>query len=371
MNTDVGVARWRELIDAFLVQRERLVRIHPALYEMSRPNPGATEEQLVAAEERLGHAIPAQNRQFLTVANGWKDWNQSSALLSSDEIGAGVLSAEEFAVMIEGDPREWHGYDEWIQIAASDAGYWSTYLLCRDSQGEAAGTVVPWPHADRFHESFEQYLVDELASLTEWLDGEELGPHGRYWGRDLRVDPPTMRDIVERLAALRAELAQLQGWPIPEPPNPGAAPSDLEALEGRLGRTLHPEHREFLEIADGVPGHPHYLSAAEIISGEPWTRALAERDRHNWPAPSIQSAGETPWHNLTFAAEFAERAGVTPFATQVMVAYGVDPEDGLVRAVVDDTKYMGTSGVSSRGTVREHLLSEIDALSGQVEALRG
>lgn len=271
--------------------------------------------------------------------------------------------------MIAGDPREWHGYDEWTQITRAQDSYWAAYLLMRDSQGEPAGSVHLWP-GDAITDSFENYLVDELATLTEWLDGEELGLHGRYWGRDLRLDPPTMRDIVERLAALRAEFAQLQGRPVPEPLNPGAAPSDLEALEGLLGRPLHPEHREFLEIADGLPGHPHYLSAAEIISGEPWTRALAERDRRNWRAPSPQSTGMTTWRDLAFAAEFAARADLTPFATQVMMAYGVDPEDGLVRAAVDDSKYMGTSGMSSRGTVREYLLTEIDGLCQQIESWR-
>lgn len=374
MNTDVGVARWRELIEAFLVQRERLVRIHPDLYEMSRPNPGATEEQLVAAEERLGFRIPAQYREFLTVANGWREWNQDTALLPCDEIGHGTISESEGLGirLADGDVLvEWRSDDDWLRIADSDGTYWETFMLHRDSQGYRAGQLMMTPHGDRFHDSFEDYLVDQLAALTEWLDGEELGPHGRYWGRDLRLDPPTMQQIVDRLAALRVEFAELSGDPVPDPPNPPAAPSDITALEGHLGRQLHPEHREFLEVADGWPGNPHPLSCAEIITGDAWAEALAARDRHNdWQAAEFARFGGSTWQKPGPAAEAAAGVSVTPFATQVISVWGVDTEDGRVLDVLRYAEDLARGYKGSYGTVREHLLSQIDGLCQQIESWR-
>ncbi|BDD83664.1 hypothetical protein TPB0596_34270 [Tsukamurella pulmonis] len=374
MNTDVGVARWRELIEAFEEQRERLVRIHPDLYAMSRPNPGATEEQLLAAEKRLGHPIPAQYCEFLTVANGWSEWNQDVALLSCDQIGHGTISESEGLGirLAEGDVLvEWSTDTDWVRIAQSDGSYWETFMLHRDSQGYLAGQMMMTPHGDHFYDSFEQYLVEELASLTEWLDGEELGPHGRYWGRDLRIDPPTMRQIVERLAELRVEYAALRGEPAPDPPNPGAAPSDIAALEGRLGRALHPEHREVLEVADGWPGNPHILSCAQIITGDLWAEALAARDRHNaWQAADFARCGVSTWQKPGPAAEAAAGVSVTPFATQAIFVWGIDIEEGRVLDVLTYVEDVARGYKRSYGTVREHLLSQIDGLCQQIESWR-
>ncbi|KXO88874.1 SMI1/KNR4 family protein [Tsukamurella pseudospumae] len=378
MNTDVGVARWRELIDAFVVQQERLVRIHPDLYEMTRPNPGATEEQLLAAEERLGHPIPNQYREFLTVANGWKDWSQSNTLLSCDEIGAGVLSADEFSVMIAGDPREWHGYDEWTQITRAQDSYWTAYLLMRDSQGEPAGSVHLWP-GDAITGSFENYLVDELATLTEWLDREELGPWGRVWGGD--STPPTMQAIVAKYAELRREIeAMAVDGTIAGQPNPPATQESIDALESRLGHPLHPEHAELLLTADGWPGIPYLLSTHEIIDGSRWRASLVERDNRDRQALSEKErafaqfgVSVPPAPDRPSAGEVAAASGVTPFAAWGPCAIGVDPVDGFVRWLPFDSKYGDDpSDITTRsaGTVRAYLLDEIDQLNTRVEGLR-
>ncbi|MCA0158770.1 SMI1/KNR4 family protein [Tsukamurella sp. M9C] len=374
MNTDVGVARWRELIDAFLEQRERLIRIHPDLYEMSQPNPGATEEQLLAAEARLGHRIPAQYREFLAVADGWSEWNSDVSLLSCAEIGHGTISETEGLGirLAEGDVLvNWSTDVDWIRIADSEGTYWETFLLHRDSQGYRAGQLMMTPHGDHFYESFEQYLVEELADLTTMLDGEELGPHGKYWGRDLRLDPPTMQQIVERLAALRVEFAELCSDPAPGSPNPGAAPSDIATLEGHLGRPLHREHRELLEVADGWPGNPRILSCAEIIAGDAWAETLAARDRHNdWQAADFARCGVSTWQKPGPAADAADTVSVTPFATQVIAVWGIDTDDGSVLDVLTYVEDVARGYKRSYGTVREHLLSQIDGLCQQIESWR-
>jgi hypothetical protein len=46
---------------------------------------GATESQLQATEERLGIALPASYRNFLSVTNGWNDWQVGPPRLYSAE----------------------------------------------------------------------------------------------------------------------------------------------------------------------------------------------------------------------------------------------------------------------------------------------
>jgi hypothetical protein len=46
---------------------------------------GATESQIQATEERLGIALPASYRNFLSVTNGWNDWQVGSLRLYSTE----------------------------------------------------------------------------------------------------------------------------------------------------------------------------------------------------------------------------------------------------------------------------------------------
>lgn len=205
---------------------------------MSLPNPGATEEQLLEAEDRLGYRIPDQYREFLTIANGWSDWNQSSRLLSCDEIGHGTLSEKEGVGirLTEGNRFvEWETDEDWVRIVDDPESYWESFILHRASQGCQAGQLMVMPHGDRFYDSFEDYLVDELKGLTVWLDGEELGAHGRYWGRDLRLDPPSMHDIVERLVSLRAEFAEMREEPVPAPPNGGGGTVGHRRARGAPG----------------------------------------------------------------------------------------------------------------------------------------
>lgn len=376
-SSSVGVARWRELIDAFRVQRERLVAVSDGLYEMSEPNPGASEEQLAAAEQRLGYEIPAQYREFLTVANGWRDWNQDTGLLSCDEIGHGTISESEGLGirLAEGDVLvSWESDADWVRIADSDGTYWETFMLHRDSQGYRSGQLMMTPHGGKFYDSFEEYLVEELAALTEFIDGEALGPHGKYWGRDLRLDPPTMQEIVDRLYAKRIEYANVRGEQPPQAPNPRAGASDIAAVESHLGHPLHPEHRELLMVMNGWPGNPHILSTTEITSGEAWAAALRERDRHNdWQAADFARVGISSWEKPEPAAVVADRATVTPLFTQVLMAYGVDVDDGIVREI-EDRRYAVVepvgSGIVPRGTVREFLLSEIDGVCQQIDAWR-
>src|SRR4051812_2112144 len=49
--------------------------------------PGATEEQIVALENRLGTTLPLSYQEFLKVSNGWRGTGSSiRGFLSTDEI---------------------------------------------------------------------------------------------------------------------------------------------------------------------------------------------------------------------------------------------------------------------------------------------
>lgn len=110
------------------------------------------------------------------------------------------------------------------------------------------------------------------------------------------------------------------------------------------------------------------------MSGTLWAAALAERDRHNdWQAAEFARAGVTTWEKPESAVEAAGRVSVTPFLTRVICVSGVDPDDGYVRDVIDDAKYvadMMRGYQRSPGTVREYLLTEIDGLCQQIESWR-
>lgn len=70
MSTPMGPDVWRDLIEQLVAQKQRLMETSD-LEEDTRPNPGATEAQLAAAERRLGRPLDAQYRELLSVADEW------------------------------------------------------------------------------------------------------------------------------------------------------------------------------------------------------------------------------------------------------------------------------------------------------------
>jgi cell wall assembly regulator SMI1 len=375
VNTDVGVARWQELIDAFLAQKERLVKANPELYERSHPNPGATEEQLLAAEERLGHRIPAQYREFLTVANGWDSWGGISGRLVSTETISGGSGFEVSIRQVDNTFLEWETDADWIRIENDPV----TMILHRDSQGYPAGSVVRPVYGHKIYASFEEYMTEELADLTAWADREALGPHGAAWGRTLQGAQPTLKEIVRRLVDARLDVATLEhcldGFTAPAAP---ATEEELVAVERAIGRRLHPEHRELLGLMNGWPGIPYILSTAEIIDGERWRAALTEKDRFDADSRRqrnlafAQAGIPIPEDDRPAASVRAAAVDAVPFAAWAICTLGVDVDDGFVRWIPDDAKYGEEPGgmtTRSVGTVREYLLSEIDQLHTRTEAL--
>lgn len=81
---------WADFISTMGALRQELAEAdRDGLHELTLPRPAATESQLGEAEERLGHPIDAQYREFLRHADGWPDFYLGAGLLSADELGAG------------------------------------------------------------------------------------------------------------------------------------------------------------------------------------------------------------------------------------------------------------------------------------------
>lgn len=375
MGASVDRAAWRELIDRLIEQKRRLVSLDR--YESdTMPNPGATEEQLSEAEARLGRPLDPQYRELLSVANGWEHFANSCSLLGTDDIGsgprweAGLMHAE-----------IWFDHNSWGDnigapndpasfqlVVENDNGYsGNVFLFIAEGYELPTGAAVPLAPEITYPDLY-SYVRNELDYLTKSADGLTLGEYSEpWWGRNIRTNPPTLTEILAKVA----ELARIVQPDVPSPLRPGAAIADLDELDNYLSGTLDPDHRELLLISNGVSTPywelGHILSSHEILSGTPWREALARRQteedlEHN-PPPWDPDAARRRVLGLPDPEQPApvlERIGhipAVPFALSHNAFYGIDTEDGCVRSLLDDGAYFAAYGQRPGGlTIREHLL---------------
>jgi hypothetical protein len=82
----------------------------------------------------------------------------------------------------------------------------------------------------------------------------------------------TWRELIDRFIEERHRYAVPDGGPFAHP-NPGADEGQLRAAEERIGRTLDPQHREFLSVADGWDrylGSSSLLGTDDLGAGPRW-----------------------------------------------------------------------------------------------------
>lgn len=390
MATPVGRDAWRELLDLLAAQRRRLAEYDDLHQPLTLPKPGATEEQLCAAEARLGYALDPHYREFLSVADGWDEYFISANLLGTADIGAGIrweramdtvdtLFSSSEGYIAEGlgianDPSN-------CQSIGDDLNGYHNHLVLfiRDAPGCRAGNVVTVDvdvDVTDIRPDLYSFLTDELPRLTDWADRHSLGPHSEPWGRDLRVHPPTMGEIVTKIARLAEMGPHLDDLP-PRRRRPvvlhsGATPAALDALEQGLGHRLHPEHRELLAVTDGMSlpdGRiDHILSVDDLRCGDRWREAISRIQESEDTKLRYQiedhQRGHAPEPEPT--APVAVRLTIipaTPFGVSPFDLHGVDTRDGFVRNLLCDGIIPGLLGhTSADGPVREHLLSLCDAL---------
>ncbi|MBL1080019.1 SMI1/KNR4 family protein [Nocardia sp. 2] len=377
MAAPVGSRAWRELLDQMVVERVRLAAADEYERPLTLPRPGATEAELRAAEERLGHSLDPHYRVFLSVADGWDSYFIGSSLLGTADIGAGerwvgaTNTLKWFMENSSGYFAEGLGIpdDSTVcqAIGDNDNGYSNhLYLLLHDTSGSPAGGVFPLEvDQDTIWPDLYSYLSHLLPSLRSFADSAELGPHSDAWGRDIRRDPPAMADIVARIAELSA-LAYPEASTVI---STGATPETLDALDRELGRALHPEHRELLSAANGMTT-PEWtigrvLSVEEIRDGVCWdaalTRAQQIQDDHYRVVLGYLDPAPEP---KPPARERINRIAAVPFAVWGGKLFGVNIGDGRVLDLLDDMFTYGQPIGPHRsfGTVREHLLTACDHL---------
>lgn len=344
----VGTRAWHQLLERMVELNERLFKVTDEPYSQTTPNAGASEAQLLAAEHRIGRALPAQYRELLTVADGWDNYFLHASLLGTDDIATGSRFTDaaeaitisfpepggDFADLLGGTERletclpvTW-GDNDWrsniVAFLEYPGGDWSDEVL------------VLGPEPPRSRDLY-TCLHDEMLTNLDYVIREERGPHSPTWGRDIRLDPPPTRDILDFIRRLTARLSLVSPGPALRPGAPTAA---LDRLAEELGDALHPDHRELLGLADGLELVQRATTGHEII---PYLRVL--------------SAEEILSH--VHSRSPGSPAGVVPFAIG-HGPVGIDPVDGGLHWPQDTVAHARRP----QTTIREMLLDHLDVLYG-------
>ncbi|MFW0791151.1 SMI1/KNR4 family protein [Gordonia sp. CPCC 205333] len=398
--------QWRELLAAYTAEVARVAQAGD-LFDATTPNAGATEEQIREAETRLGYRLPDDHRTMLSVANGWDDYDIGESILGTDELGQGPrweAMCETLAIFFgEGDwLAEKLGVEKnWphlLPVIAYDNGWTGECFLYTADGGEhRAGAAFELGDFDviggGIHSDFYDLMSAKLTKFREFVDWEVKGDHARTWGRDIRVNPPTVTQILDKVDELSAEA----GSDARIGRRPGVTDAELAELEKVLGTELHVAHRAVLQTSNGLDHvNIHILSADEIADVDSWEQlrhsaADSEIDSQLWIKSSVAASTGESVDEDAIRDEITGRLAkipAIPFAHRQIVAqragditgpsvprywvYGVDRRDGAVRSLLDDPLVTPLSGAyePSRGDAREYLLAFADDAYWRAEAMK-
>lgn len=373
--------QWQELIDAFVVEARRYAEVSEH-YELTLPQPGASEAELAQAEQRLGYRLDPDYRTLLSIANGW-DGFFFVDLLGTADLGQGNRSAhclETVTVFADNctDFAEMKGVgDDWsacLPVLYDDNGYsGQTCMFITDGPGrQRAGSVFGlrdepedlWP-------DLYSYLSDDLNSKRKMVEYEVRGQWSDPWDRNIRTDPPTLPSILDKLD----EQLLATGQPVMTR-HPGATETALHAAGQHLTHALHPEHRALLQISDGLdlPSFGHILSTTELADSRRWQELLELAVLHEQDALDHHKKSGVMLPDALYSETVATRIGripAIPFAYSIIQCevfgyksvsynlYGVDVRDGKVRHLIQDAAPTSpnTYHPDYACTVQEHFLS--------------
>ncbi|MDL9935367.1 SMI1/KNR4 family protein [Gordonia sp. ABSL1-1] len=99
---------WQNLIDAQLDIHQKLIDAgYP--YDPAAQHAPASEDQIRAAEDRLGTPLTDQHRELLLITNGWTEQHGFNSLLSTEDLGDGItpLGTEQFQFETYPEPGSW------------------------------------------------------------------------------------------------------------------------------------------------------------------------------------------------------------------------------------------------------------------------
>ncbi|GAB3444123.1 hypothetical protein GCM10027570_13110 [Streptomonospora sediminis] len=245
---------------------------------------GATEEQLTAAEERLGAELPPSYRSFLAASNGWRDISAfMNELLSAENIEwlDGSDAAEYLFLLDDVAP---HDLEERVLLVSGegDAQYWLLDSGDVSPDGEWAAYIwASWyPALGDRHRSFADLVAAERESF-EMLKAAD--------GRPVNSDGAEELLAEGRRAALRGDAeAALRFFERAGNKGSGTAAYLEVVLEAFLGGTW--SHHDLRHLM----GRPHVVEeiGAEQIANEaaPLFVAGAARERHGGSVPAAATA---------------------------------------------------------------------------------
>jgi len=157
---------WGNLIGYLVQVRDRLHSYDPVVFPDTIPHVGATEEQLAAAEGRIGRPLDPLHRELLSYANGWPDFFQSVDLLSTEQIGSDgewIVGHQLLEVLYEsaGYPLDWPKLED-VYLMASKQGAGRTKMVVwrtGPTSPDGGHPVIWWDDADD----------DRFADVHEFL----------------------------------------------------------------------------------------------------------------------------------------------------------------------------------------------------------
>lgn len=166
---------WPVLIGTMGLVKEKINSEDPEqLADFTIPRLKATEDQIRAAEERLGEPLPASYREFLLHANGWDCFHWTLDLFGTEDLTAGPrheAAAETLAIYDDAGTLEELGLtmDQVIPIGVATHGN-DLVLLIREGYSDAG--KVSWldgEEIDRF-DNFAHYFTSMIEYQRLYLN---------------------------------------------------------------------------------------------------------------------------------------------------------------------------------------------------------
>lgn len=392
--------RWQELINGFVTEMRRRASVD-ANFELTLPNPGASEADLDAAEQRLGHRLDPDHRALLQVADGWDGLNWCD-LLGTTDLGQGERSArameavEQWFTESAGDFAQRLGIeDNWRAclpvIHDPDSYHGHTFILTtagRPGRQQAGSAFVLGDDPAQLWPDLYSLLAEQLSITRLHVEDEVRGPFNAPWGRNVRTNPPELSEVLDKIDEQLHMIGSVQATRYTP-----ASIEELDTAERALGRQpLHPEHRALLQLTDGLD-LPHLtslscerrsvpitriLSIAEITNTEGWHQLFETAAEHHQAALDHHRESGVSLPAGLYSEPVAARIGripATPFAVLMCPyelwgyegmayhLYGVDHRDGKVRNLLQDAAPDGPGYRPDRAlTVRSHLLQYCEQL---------
>jgi hypothetical protein len=168
---------WRPEIVKGVVIQQRIEELDQGrLWQRHLPEVAASDDELQATEEQLGHGLDPRYRAFLRVANGWRSFYQAVDLFATRNLLGAPPMDSAIAQLNSIEPRDLESaigmtLRDVLPIGAS-AAQRDIFLLARPWSADpgvvvwfASREVQRFPNFDEFYLSMLDYNRQEVAYL--------------------------------------------------------------------------------------------------------------------------------------------------------------------------------------------------------------